>query len=341
MALPQAMPRIFVAANFVMACCWRVPRLPRPGETLQAAALSMEPGGKGLNVAVGARRLGAQVDVLIGVGRDAAAAQLRSVLDAEAIGSAHVHPLAAQSGYGAGLIGEDGQNAIAVFPGPNLLLQARHADAAEADIAQADLVYGQFETSVEAVERSFAIAHRHGVRTVLNPSPWQAISTALLADTSVIVVNEVEAAGLFALFGQPARPLAGLPLDVAAAALAGPLRALWAVWQSAAGVREPLLVVTLGEQGAIAFRPAHVPLAVPAFAVTAVDTVGAGDAFAAALCVALCRGAELQPALREANAAGAIMAAQHGVLAALPHAGQLSAQLHAWAGPAAVEAEIG
>ena len=65
--------RLFVVANFVMACCWKVPRLPALGETLSATDLSIEPGGKGLNVAVAARRLGVNVDELFGVGNDAAA----------------------------------------------------------------------------------------------------------------------------------------------------------------------------------------------------------------------------------------------------------------------------
>jgi ribokinase len=331
----QAPPRIFVAASFVMACCWSVDRLPQPGETRTATALGMEPGGKGFNVAVGTRRLGACVDVLVGVGRDAAGRQLRDVLQVEGIGAEHAHGLSGQSGYGAGLIGENGQNAIAVFPGPNLLLTAAHANAAESDIARAALVYGQFETSLEAVTRSFEIARRHGVRTVLNPSPWRPIPSELLAATSVIVLNEVEAAGLLGLCGGA---LAGLSASAVAALLKGHLAALWSDWKASG---ELLLVVTLGEHGCAAFRPRHAPVAVPAFVVEAVDTVGAGDAFASALCMALCRKSflesesDLESALARANAAGALMASQRGVLGVLPTAWQLDARLEAFRLPEA------
>lgn len=306
-----------------------MPRLPQAGETLIAHSLSMEPGGKGLNVAIGTRRLGAGVDVLIGIGSDAAGLQLRDLLAAESIGAEHVHALAAQSGYGAGFIGENGQNAIAVFPGPNLLLSAAHADAAESSIARADLVYGQFETSIAAVARTFEIACRHGVRTVLNPSPWQPIAPALLAGTSTILVNEVEVAGLAGLAGAL---LAGLDAQQVAARLPPHLKDLWAAWKA---VPEPLLIVTLGEHGCVAFRPNQAPVAVAGFAVRAVDTVGAGDAFAAAFCMALCRKTDLETALVEANAAGALMASQRGVLAALPTAAQLDAFQRAWAQEAA------
>jgi ribokinase len=293
MTLAPALPRIFVVANFVMACCWRVSRLPQPGETFVASALSMEPGGKGLNVAIGTHRLGG-------------------------LQTRYVHKLGAQSGYGAGMIADNGQNAIAVFPGPNLLLTAAHVDQAESAIAAATLVYGQFETSVPAVQRAFELARRHGVRTVLNPSPWQPIPAPLLAACDVIVANEVEAAHLLGL----AESLAGHTAADVGAMLASKVNGFRAA-HSDLGVRPPTLVVTLGAQGCVAFEPDRLPLALAAFDVEALDTMGAGDAFASALCQALCDGLDLETALRKANAAGAWLASKNGVLDALPTAAQL------------------
>ena len=60
------LPRAFVLGNFVQACCWHVARLPQAGETLEAHHLQIEPGGKGLNVAVCLQRLGVAVDTLTG-----------------------------------------------------------------------------------------------------------------------------------------------------------------------------------------------------------------------------------------------------------------------------------
>ena len=235
-------PRVFVLGNFVQACCWHVPRLPLPGETLVATGLHIEPGGKGLNVAVCLQRLGLQVDTLIGCGNDAAGDQLLVLLQREGIGTQHVVRLAGASGYGSGWIGADGHNAIAVYPGANLLLTAGHARQAAADIAQAQLVYGQFETSIAAVEIAFAIAQAHGVPTVLNPSPWQPPSTALRSHTHTLIVNETEAQALLAL---PAPP-AGSPAQCAAS-LQAQLPALWTAWPAL-----QQLVVTLGAQGSLA-----------------------------------------------------------------------------------------
>ena len=51
--------KIFVLGSVVQALCWKVEQLPKPGETRTASALSSEIGGKGINVAIGTRRLGA------------------------------------------------------------------------------------------------------------------------------------------------------------------------------------------------------------------------------------------------------------------------------------------
>ena len=310
--------KIVVLGSFVQACCWKVERLPLPGETLVAQALSIEAGGKGLNVAIGSRRLDpdAQVDVVLGVGNDAAADDLLKLLATEGVGADHVHRLSPQSGYGSGHIAENGQNAIAVFPGPNLLLTAEHADIARQAIEQADLVYGQFETSLTVLTHAFNIAksvqQKHQPMTVLNPSPWQAIPPELLNCVDVLVVNEVEAAELLRL----SNPLSGLDLSAAALLIQTALDSFWPYFKG------KWLIVTLGDQGSLAFSSSAsqaIPVSAPAFNIQAIDTVGAGDAFASALCVALGQqAADMEYALTQGNACGAMVASKLGVLDVLP-----------------------
>jgi ribokinase len=312
-------PQVFVLGNFVQACCWHVPQLPRPGETCQASALHIEPGGKGLNVAVGLQRLGAQVQTLIGCGTDPAGDTLLALLRAEGIGTAHVYRFEGASGWGAGLIDGDGRNVIAVYPGANLQLEAGHVALAQAALGQARLVYGQFETALPAVTAALALAHAQGIVTVLNPSPWQAPGAALQACTHTVIVNEVEAVSLLAL----PQALAGSARDCATQILVR-LAAFWQAWPSAR-----CLIVTLGGQGSLALeRPpgdgrAGALWHAGARPVRAVDTVGAGDAFASGYCAALLAGASVPQALRWGNACGAHLAAQAGVLGVLPTAATL------------------
>ena len=294
-----------------------VEHLPRAGESLVATGLHMEPGGKGLNVAIGIARLvsDAKVQVILGIGRDAAADAVLQLLTDAGIGVEHVHRLAEHSGYGSGHIAKGGQNAIAVFPGPNLLLTAHHADLASASIARADVVYAQFETSQALILRALELAKRtkkdKPTITVLNPSPWQSLSPELLQWVDVLVVNEMEAAELLHL----PTPLAGLGLALAAERIEAALPALWAMWPAPENRQ---LVVTLGAQGSVYFCSNGERVLAPGFSVDAVDTVGCGDAFSSALCVALAHGHSMAQALRQANACGALLASQAGVLNALP-----------------------
>jgi ribokinase len=81
---------------------------------------------------------------------------------------------------------------------------------------------------------------------------------------------------------------------------------------------QPLLAVTMGEEGAVLFdhgkeiaraRPPHV---------VAVDGTAAGDAFTACLAVSLLEGREPEEALRRACAAGALAATLFGAQPSLP-----------------------
>ncbi|WP_029146642.1 PfkB family carbohydrate kinase [Methylophilus sp. 5] len=301
---------LFVVASFIQACCWRVERLPLPGESVASTAICSEPGGKGFNVAIAASRLGAPVSLLVGLGEDAAADAALDVLQQHAIAPIYAYRLAAQSGHGAGFVAADGANMISVYLGPNQLLNATHVADAQPAIQSATLVYAQFETSLPAIQSSFDLARQAGRQTVLNPSPWQPIPQALLLQTTILILNQHEAAHLLAWSAEqlPTAP------DIALPALKQAMRQFYQAWPGA------LLVVTLGALGSVAMTHTGAWIVSPVFAVNAIDTLGAGDAFSAGLCVALLRGEALQPALAFANACGACVVQKPGVLAALPDA---------------------
>lgn len=325
---------VFILGNHVQACCWQVARLPRAGETFTATGLSVEPGGKGLNVAIGLHRLGHVVDLMLGCGQDPAGDELLKVLQREGLHRDCVKRFAGASGWGAGLIGADGQNAIAVYPGANLLLNAQHVREQRARIESACLVYGQFETSIEAVTEAFLLAHASGIPTVLNPSPWHNPSDALRASTHTLLVNETEAQALLTpeLASWPSNAVDMLSL------IHAQLPSLWAQWPAL-----QCLVVTLGSHGAALYmrEPQGAEqgqgMYMPAACIEAVDTVGAGDAFAAGFVSSWLRNPagqgdlpRWQAALHHGQVCGAHMASCRGVLDALPTAAQMQtlAQTH-------------
>jgi ribokinase len=309
-------PRITVIGSFMQAACWQVQRLPGPGETLAATGFHTEPAGKGLAVAVGCRRLGAQVDVLLSIGDDAAGDGLIERLRLEDLTTHHVRRHPGPSGHGAGWLAAGGENAIAAYPGANARLDAAQVALADEALARSALVYAQFEAPPEAAREAFARARRHGVRTVLNPSPWQALPADLLACTQTLLVNLSEAAALL----PPGTPT---PQPGERAALAAALGAWWRCWP---GGPERVLVITLGPGGSLAFTPDGGSHFAPALAVESPSSIGAGDAFAAGFCVALSQRQPLADALRQGNACGAFAVSREGILAGLPTRDELARQ---------------
>lgn len=299
--------QVFVVGSFVVACSVMVARLPRAGESLDAAAFVSEPGGKGFNLALAVHRLGAVVDGAFAIGDDpfaviAAAAFRRAGLSVDML----VHR-EGSTGAGIGFIDAAGENCLAVSLGANRLLTAADVLRNPDGLDGAGLVMATFESPDAPIRAAFGRARAHGRTTLLNPSPSRPIDPAILADTSILMVNAVEAADL--------------GLD--AAALADPdasaCPAVDALLRSGPGT----VVVTLGENGAVAFRAHRPPCRRPAFRVPVLDTIGAGDAFAAGFGVSLLQHRPIEEALARAAACGALAASRFGAVDAFPTAAEL------------------
>jgi ribokinase len=307
---------ITVVGSFMQAICWQLELLPKPGETLAATGLHTEPAGKGLAVAVGCHRLGAEVELLLSIGDDAAGDGLMQWLNQEGLSTRLVRRHCGASGHGAGWLSADGENAIAAYRGANVLLNAGQVAEADEALARSALVYAQFEAPAEAAREAFVRARRHGALTVLNPSPWQPLDTDLLACTQVLLVNATEAAQLL-----PHWPSTSHPDHAALALLLAPL---WRTWP---GSEEQILVVTLGPTGSMAFTPDGASYFAPALTVPVHSSIGTGDAFASGLCTALSQGKPLDEALRQGNACGAFAVSREGILNGLPTRAELQALL--------------
>ena len=275
-------------------------RLPRVGETVSGGTLLVNHGGKGANQAVAARRLGAEVRFVACVGDDASGRDISLALRAEGIGVDGVM-VTADAATGTALIVVDaqGRNQIVVAPGANWRLSAEHVRSRADDFAWAQVVMCQLETPLETLAQALGEAKRRGLVTVLNPAPVrEGISDDVWRLVDYLTPNEGEA-----------ERLSGVTVrEAGSAAAAG--RAL-------RGRGVGTVIVTLGAQGSLACT-ARDDVRVPAFAVTAVDTTAAGDAFNGALGAALAGRDILQDALRFASAAAAIACTRRGAQPSLP-----------------------
>jgi ribokinase len=87
------------------------------------------------------------------------------------------------------------------------------------------------------------------------------------------------------------------------------------------------LIVTLGSEGARAVTKAGEAIAVPAYPVVPVDTVGAGDTFCGYLAAGLDAGMPLEAAMRRAAVAASLACTKPGAQPAIPYDAEVAAAL--------------
>ena len=292
-------PSLFVLGSFVVACSAKVERFPSIGESATAEHFIVEAGGKGFNLATAAHRLGATVHSIFAIGNDLFAETAAPAFAKAGFTPTRLVRCAGRTGSGIGFIDATGETCVAVYSGANLSLSGEDVQAVAASIAGSRVVLAQFEIADAPIAAAFAKAREHGAQTMLNPSPFRMPSPEILRDTTMLVVNEVEAQAI-----------------VAPASLDDDKTARAAI-EAVLACGPDMLVVTRGPRGAVAHRRDAPALIQPAFAIEAVDSLGAGDAFLASLAVGLAEERTLEDSLRRAAAAGAIATARPGVFDAL------------------------
>jgi ribokinase len=299
------MAKIVVLGSFNMDLVMRAQRQPAAGETLQGD-FAMHLGGKGFNQAVAARRLGAGVSVTGRVGDDEFGRRFIAALDGEGIDRrAVVVDAAAGTGVASIVVADDGENAIIQAPRANRNLTP--ADVGRTAFEGAAVAMLQLETSMSAAIEFARLARAAGLTTLLNPAPAASVPPELLRLADVVVPNLVEACALTGMTGDGIDAAFGMAKELLQR---GP----------------DIVAVTLGGNGAVVVD-GTTRTHVPAFDVGAVDTVGAGDAFCAALAVGIAEQSTIGDAVRFACAAGALATTRHGAEPSLPRRAEVESLL--------------
>jgi ribokinase len=266
----------------------RVPRLPLRGETVIGGTFSRAPGGKGANAAAAAARLGARTWFVGLVGGDDFGREARRDLESAGVVVSGLAEADEPTGVAAILVDDAAENVIAVASGANAAVTSEHVRAAVNGVdAERAVVLTNLEIPERAVSAAARAAAGRGWPFVLNPAPARRLPAEVIAASDVVVPNETEAASLGGV---------GELLSSGARAV----------------------VVTRGPAGADLHRTGRDIHHQDAFAIDAVDTTGAGDAFFAALAVAVSEGRDLEDAVRNAAAAGALASRAVGARASLP-----------------------
>ena len=204
------MTRVVVCGSLNMDVVVQSARRPATGETLLGATVSFLPGGKGLNQAVAAARLGVPTAMIGSVSNDAFANSLRGFLADCDVDSSGVREIDGPA-TGVAIIQVAGKdNTITVASGANLHFKAQMVRQEP----RADEVWvAQFETPIAETRAILTRARAAGARTVLNLAPFLPFPDTLLKRVDVAVLNEIE---LSQATRMPLRAASALRLVVAA-----------------------------------------------------------------------------------------------------------------------------
>ncbi|TPG49899.1 ribokinase [Roseomonas nepalensis] len=284
----------------------RVPRIPRPGETVLAPGYRLLHGGKGANQAVAAARARRDPAMPVrfagAVGADNFGRAARENLRRNGVLVEALREVAAPTGCAFITVDEAGENAITVASGANLSASA--ADLPDAALEGLRVLVLQAEVPLRESAAVARRAREAGAQVVLNLAPTPGAGDAallpdLLAASTVLVANEQEALAALALLGE------------AAGDAPGAMRRLVEVTGRAG-------IVTLGAEGARGFGLGGAAWHAPALPVRPVDTTGAGDTFVGVLAAGLAEGLALPEAAARACRAGSLACLSHGAQDGMP-----------------------
>ncbi len=276
----------------------RVDASPAPSGKARMRERRSSPGGQIATALLGCARLGWRAAFVSSVGSDAAAEAVLAPLRNAGIDLSRVHSVAAvrtQSAW----IWIDAQGERTVLWDRDARLALAPGAVSRAEVAAARVVLldaGDLELALRVAE----FARDEHVPCVLDADTPAPGIEGLLATVSHPVISQSLAE---ALYGNAEAAVAGL---------------------AKAGASMP--VVTLGRAGALAWMRGELA-ASAAFAITPVDTTGAGDAFHAGVVHGLLSGFEADELLRGSHALAACACLALGAQAGLPNREQLRAFL--------------
>ena len=239
--------------------------LPEPGQTLVGGLFTTGFGGKGANQAVIAAHCGAEVHFIGNLGRDLFGDSIAENFKRLAINSLHVGRSDIATGVAHIWVDGKGENRIIIIPGANHEIESEKAVAAINSIADLSMVIAQCEIKQGVTLAAFRAAKARGCTTILNPAPFEPLSSELLELTDWLIPNETEFKALTNAEPYEDKYLAGFRDGKSS-------------------------IITLGSLGAVLINPDGSINRIPAPKVSSVDTTGAGDAFVGTFASALASG---------------------------------------------------
>jgi len=297
-------PRILCAGIAVQDIVMRVAEFPAPGTKVAASEFIVTGGGCAANAAVAVARLGgvAQFAGPLGGSGDVVSERILSDLRAEGVDCSGVlRPDGGTASVSLILIDHAGEKTIATRRGVKLAGVAPNDATQLVAAADAVLVDNRFPEFVGAVCRA---AQARNIPIVIDLDQSTDIDDPLLALGTHVIASQEGARGT----------TGGDDIGATLKRLSDRLPGF--------------VAITDGPQG-VFWREGGATRHLPAFAVTAIDSLGAGDVFHGAFTLALAQGRPLTESLRYASAAAALKCTRFGGAAVAPRRAEVEEFLKA------------
>lgn len=267
-----------------------VTKLPVTGMTSNVSNLSLYPGGKAVNIAVGVSRLGAEASILGAIGNDLDSDLIFSSLEEHAIMTDKLLRFPdAPTGRAFIFVQPDGESTISLLTGANALLEPSHIAENQSIFQNCSYCLMQTEIPSAPLVTAARLAHNRGIPIILKPSASTYLDPELLRCIDIIVPNQDE-------------------LKVLA-----PGNTLQERVQYFLDYGISTVIVTQGEGGCtLKTRQVEKHFDIP-YNFISVDNTGAGDAFIAALAVYLQNGYAMEEAIQIAQYAAGFCISREGV----------------------------
>lgn len=295
---------VLVVGSLNMDLVVTMSTFPESGQTVMAENFQMIPGGKGLNQAIAASQVGAQVSMLGCLGSDANSRHLEKILVDFHIDSTNVQKVEGSSGVALVEVDNSGKNRIAIVPGANEKFSYHAIQPDYFARFGHSVVLGPLENPIMHLEKSFISAKGAGATTILNPAPSQLLSSDFLGVIDILIPNQIEA-----------EELSGVSITNKGDAEVAARRLL--------ELGPKIVIITLGDKGALLVSDQENYFQ-EAFKVKAIDTTAAGDTFCGAFAAELDADQEPKLALRVASAAAALSTTKYGASHSIPKRSEIN-----------------
>lgn len=160
------------------------------GETVNAHSVYEEIGGKGINQAVAAAKMGATVSFLGAIGDDADGEKCIDTAKQYGINGFFAVKKGVKTTFAVILTNKNGENQVTAFRSAQL--SREDVMSFEEEIANSDILLLQHEVPEEVNEVAVELANKHKVKIILNPAPIRPISAKIQKSVFAVTPNEQE-----------------------------------------------------------------------------------------------------------------------------------------------------